>query len=364
MQEIPHPDENVYLNYNWKPVMSEINNEIKKESIEGEIPKDLRGKLYRIGPNNRYLPSADQRFNWFDGDGMIHVVSIEDGENDEPKVTYANRWVRSSFYKQELVAQRPPLNITSVKGIHGLIEVISELGSLLIQNLLLGFKYTKDRIDAFSPFGVANTNLLYTRGSLYALYESDGPWRINPSSLTTESFNDKDIRPQGSNIPYTAHPKQATNGEIISFGIVLRPGPLGGLIFYRNHPSDSSQKTKFKVPGMNSYLHDICISKNFIIFMDSPCRVDVLNLVRGGGPLRWDYSGRSRIGVIPRNEEGKNLLNLETMDDVKWFPLEEKDTGFIFHWGNGFNDDKTIVASGSHFEVVRTDSSTDETELS
>mmetsp|Transcript_11168 Transcript_11168/g.22245 ORF Transcript_11168/g.22245 Transcript_11168/m.22245 type:complete len:679 (-) Transcript_11168:1186-3222(-) len=342
---------NLYLDFNWTPLTEEVANiEIPRRNMEGHVPQDLRGRLYRIGPNARYLPADGQRINWFDGDGMIHVVCFDNDDDEKLRMTYSNRWVQSSFFKQELCVQRPSLNITSLRGIHGILLIIQELLRLFVQSFLLGFRYTRDRIDSFSPLGVANTNMMFRKGSIYALYESDGPWRLNPVSLTTEGFNDRDLRPQGVAEPYCAHPKAAANGDLISFGILFRPGPMGGMILYVNNPDDPTRERKFKVPDMTSYIHDICISKNFIIFMDSPCRNDLSNMLYGGGPLRWDYNGSSRIGVIPRDEHGMKLLGLETLSSVKWFKLEEEESGFVFHWGNGFNDDQTIIACGSYFE--------------
>jgi len=169
--------------------------------------------------------------------------------------------------------------------------------------------------------------------------------------LTTEGFNDRDLRPQGVKEPYCAHPKVAPNGDLISFSILFRPSPFGGMFVYVNNPDERARERKFRVPDMNSYIHDICISNNFIIFMDSPCRNNLTNMLYGGGPLRWDYNGRSRIGVIPRDEKGMKLLGLNGMDEVKWFDLDQEDTGFVFHWGNGFNDDACIIACGSHFST-------------
>uniref|UniRef100_A0A7S1T8K7 Uncharacterized protein n=1 Tax=Compsopogon caeruleus TaxID=31354 RepID=A0A7S1T8K7_9RHOD len=352
----PNPNNrkrNLYLDYNWTPVTEEVSNlVVHNASIEGQVPKDLRGRLYRIGPNARYLPEEGQRINWFDGDGMIHVVALDNNEEDQRlQISYFNRWVQSSFFKQELCFQRPSLNITALRGIRGLLCVLAELIRLFIQGAILGFKYTEDRIDSLSPLGVANTNLLFRGGSIYALYESDGPWKLNPVSLTTEGFNDRDLRPQGVKEPYCAHPKIAPNGDLISFSILFRPGPAGGMIVYVNNPDDRSRDRRFKVPNAYSYTHDICVSQNFIIFMDSPCRVDFANMLHGGGPLRWDYNGKSRIGVIPRDETGMMLLGLTSINEVKWFDLDQEDTGFVFHWGNGFNDQDSIIACGSLFDV-------------
>ena len=42
--------------------------------IEGEIPAELNGTLYRIGPNPQFAPRG--QYHWFAGDGMIHSFKI------------------------------------------------------------------------------------------------------------------------------------------------------------------------------------------------------------------------------------------------------------------------------------------------
>ena len=54
--------------------------------VDGEIPRELSGTLYRIGPNPHFPPRG--RYHWFDGDGMIHGFTLRDG-----KASYRNRYV-------------------------------------------------------------------------------------------------------------------------------------------------------------------------------------------------------------------------------------------------------------------------------
>src|SRR6201747_72934 len=55
--------------------------------IEGELPRELNGTLYRNGPNPQFeSPGA----HWFVGDGMLHAFHLENG-----RASYRNRWVRT-----------------------------------------------------------------------------------------------------------------------------------------------------------------------------------------------------------------------------------------------------------------------------
>ena len=67
---------NPFLNGNYAPWREE--GDEFDLLVEGEIPKELSGTLYRIGPNPHYPPRG--RYHWFDGDGMIHGFTLRDGK--------------------------------------------------------------------------------------------------------------------------------------------------------------------------------------------------------------------------------------------------------------------------------------------
>ena len=55
--------------------------------VVGTIPRGLRGRYVRNGPN----PKTGTSHHWFVGDGMLHGVELRDGR----AVWYRNRWVRT-----------------------------------------------------------------------------------------------------------------------------------------------------------------------------------------------------------------------------------------------------------------------------
>jgi hypothetical protein len=61
---------NSYLTGNFAPVRSEDDFELE---VVGEFPSDLRGAIYRNGPNPQFEPRG--HYHWFTGDGMIHASS-------------------------------------------------------------------------------------------------------------------------------------------------------------------------------------------------------------------------------------------------------------------------------------------------
>src|SRR5688572_8882789 len=85
-------EENPFLQGNFAPVKQELDTPALE--VIGEIPRDLRGTYYRNGPNQAFEPIG--RYHWFDGDGMIHAIRLEDG-----RASYRNRWVESDGLKEE-----------------------------------------------------------------------------------------------------------------------------------------------------------------------------------------------------------------------------------------------------------------------
>src|SRR6185295_7480763 len=109
--------------------------------IVGELPRDLCGTYFRTGPNPAFEPPG--KYHWFDGDGMIHAIHLEDG-----RASYRNRWVESDGLKAEQTAGR-----ALYPGILGMSS----------KTEVAGFKIT------------GNTNIVHHAGKLMALVEAGPP---------------------------------------------------------------------------------------------------------------------------------------------------------------------------------------------
>src|SRR3954469_23338603 len=87
------PTLNPWLQGNFAPVPDELTT--GPLAVTGEIPAALRGDYLRNGFNPAVAPRPS--YHWFDGDGMIHSVSLADGT-----ARYRNRWVQTRALKAEL----------------------------------------------------------------------------------------------------------------------------------------------------------------------------------------------------------------------------------------------------------------------
>jgi carotenoid cleavage dioxygenase-like enzyme len=72
-------ESNQFLSGNFAPVSSETTAE--RPRVHGRIPRDLDGRLLRIGPNPAG-PVDSESYHWFTGTGMVHSIRIREGRAD------------------------------------------------------------------------------------------------------------------------------------------------------------------------------------------------------------------------------------------------------------------------------------------
>ena len=170
---------NMFLQNNFAPWGTE--GAARDLPVVGRIPRELNGTYYRNGPNPAFPPLG--RYHWFDGDGMIHAVTLDDG-----RASYRNRYVLSRGLREE-----------------------QEAGRALYRGLL---EFQATEIPGFKNTG--NTNIVWHAGKLLALVEAALPTRMMAGPLDTVGEYDFDGRLAG---PMTAHPKlDPETGEMLFFG--------------------------------------------------------------------------------------------------------------------------------------------------
>ena len=77
----------------------ELETDVDGLVVEGEWPTDIRGTLYRIGPNPQFEPI--EPYNPLLGDGVGHAFSI-----GEHRVSCKNRWIKTQQWQAENQAGR------------------------------------------------------------------------------------------------------------------------------------------------------------------------------------------------------------------------------------------------------------------
>ena len=265
--------------------------------VIGEIPRELNGTYYRNGPNPAFEPPG--RYHWFDGDGMIHAITLADGH-----AHYRNRYVMSRGLEEERAA-----------------------GRALFPGLL-----DFDPSEAPSFKNTGNTNIVWHAGRLLALMEASLPTRMAPATLDTLGEFDFDARLAG---PMTAHPKiDPETGEMLFFG--YSPFPP----FLQYHVADRAGRLVRSEPidvAWPSMMHDFAVTKDHVVFILCPLVFSFENLRERGGPVSWEPERGTRLGVMPR--AGGNA-------DVRWF---ETEPCYVFHPMNAYGAGDEVVVDVARY---------------
>ncbi len=127
----------------------------------------------------------------------------------------------------------------------------------------------------------------------------------------------------------TAHPKICPEtGDLLAFSYFAFSEPF---LHYIRVGADGQLKQIEGIDIPNRVMmHDFCITRNFVIFMDLPLLFKP-ELIASGIPYQFDATAGARLGVMPRT--GGNR-------DVRWFPIEPC---YVFHSVNAYEDGNRII---------------------
>lgn len=284
------------LEGNFAPWRSE--GDVPDLRVVGELPRDLDGTYLRNGPNPAFPPR--HRYHWFDGDGMIHAISLRDG-----KASYRNRYVSTEGLRAEQRAGR------ALYG--GLLDMRSEV------------------LEGAPIKNAANTNIVFHAGRLLALYELGLPTEVDPRTLGTRELYDFG---GALRTPMTAHPKiDPDTGEMIFFGYSPTPPYLTYHVAGKDGRLARSEEVEIE---WSSAMHDFAMTREHVIFILCPLVMSIEHMVATGTPVRWEPERGTRVGVMPRRGGSA---------DVRWFST---DPGYVFRALNAYVDGARIV-----LDVVR-----------
>jgi carotenoid cleavage dioxygenase len=288
---------NPFLQGNFAPHRSEGDHDRLK--VIGKIPHELRGTYYRNGPNPAFEPMG--RYHWFDGDGMIHAVTLGDGV-----ASYRNRWVRNQGIEEEMAAGK------------ALFPGLNDLG-------------TMTEAPKFKNTG--NTNIIQHAGKLLALMEGALPTRLQQGSLSTLGEYDFAGKLRTA---MTAHPKlDPETGEMLFFGYSPFPPYLTYHVADRAGNLVRSKEIDLEWPSM---IHDFCTTRDYVIFILCPLVFSIENIATKGQLMTWEPERGTRLGVMPRS--GGNR-------DVKWFTT---DPSYVFHPMNAHAEGRKVILDVARFD--------------
>lgn len=286
------------------------------DDIEGEIPLELNGTLYRNGPG--FLDVYGTPLSHpFDGDGMISAFYFENG-----RCFYRNRFVKTKEFLEEKQAGK-----MLYRGVFGSQKPGGWLGNLF----------------DIKVKNIANTNVIYWGKKLLALWEAALPYRLNPENLDTIGLDNLDGILQDHSA-FSAHPRidpnsQFNQGQPSLINFSIKPGLSSEItIFEFTQEGKLIDKYSHITAGF-SFIHDFVITPNYCIFFQNPITYNpfpfLLGLKGAGECVNFKNNQPTKIILIPRKAPHKNVITLTA------------NAGFIFHHANAFevNDQEIIVDS-------------------
>ena len=292
------------------------------EEIEGEIPSQLQGTLFRNGPGALDVHGVPVKHP-FDGDGMVCAFTFTEG-----KVRFRNRFVRTEAFVQEQAAGK-----MLYRGVFG----TAKPGGWLNNAFDLRTK------------NIANTNVIYWGEKLLALWEAGQPYCLNPETLETLGIDCLDgiLQPGES---FAAHPWvdpscEFNNGKPCLVNFAIKPGLSTNVTIYEIDTVGKLLRKQVKsLPGF-AFIHDFAITPNYYIFFHNPVKFNPLPFVfgfRGAGEcVKFQPQEATKIVIIPRNPDaGEKMQTLE----IK--------AGFVFHHANAFEKEGKIYLDSICYESL------------
>ena len=293
-----------YLEGSYAPVPEERVVQMEEMTIVGELPDDLTGIYVRNGPNQRYDPVSN--YHRYDGDGMLHALEFNKG-----KVTYRNRWIRTSTFAEEEQAG------------YGIYHGMLGDGRNLHPEMPV-----KD---------TSNTDVVLHAGKIVTMwYLSGDPYQVDPHSLETiGEFNFNGQRAT----KVSAHGKTDENTDDFIFFDYSREAPYMHCgVVDSNGDLTSFLPVELQGPRMP---HDMWMSSRHTILHDLPLIWDEEAYKAGRTKLKFEDTWPARFAIVPRHGN---------VTDIRWVEFEPC---YILHTINAWEDGDWLHMTGHRIEPFK-----------
>lgn len=267
--------------------------------IEGKVPRDLAGTLYRTAPGQKDTFGTPLN-HLFDGDAYLAGFSFREG-----KVSLRGNFLDSPPRVEELKA-----------------------GKMLYRE----FGTEPTGIEPRGGKNQPSVNVIAWDGRLLGLSEGGHPTAIDPKTLKFEKYWDF-YGTLAPNISFTAHPKiDPATGEYYAYGIVQGRG-LALTVFKMEKSGKLARVASIPQPGF-FMIHDMALTKNHIVFVVPPVKYDLSKLMTGkvtiGSTVGYFEKEATRFIIIRKDGQGAPVV------------INDR-SGMVFHHGNAFERDGKIV---------------------
>jgi carotenoid cleavage dioxygenase len=301
----PHP----YLTGIHAPMEREFT--LEALAVTGRIPERLDGRYLRIGPNalNGHNPA---RYHWFTGDGMVHGVRIKNGQ----ALWYRNRWVRTT-------------------------EVSAALGEAPKP----GPRFRE---------GMVNTNVIGHGAKFFALVEAGSTPVELDDELGTTKHNDFEGTLQHT---YSAHPhRDPASGELHA---ITYDALDENHVWHVVVGADGRVRREEPIAvNHGPSIHDCAITARFVLVLDLPVTFSMRAMLAGYEfPFRWNKKHGARVGLLPREGAGAEIIWCDVAPCYVYHPCNAYDAAdgtvvvdMVVHDRNGHRDFRGPDAQAIAFE--------------
>jgi all-trans-8'-apo-beta-carotenal 15,15'-oxygenase len=353
----------------------------KCSDIEGTVPADLRGTLFRNGPGN--FQRGNKRYeHTLDGDGFIASWKFSDD-----CVEYRGRFVETDYFLKE--QQQDAILYRNTFG-------TQREGGMLANALDVKLK------------NVANTNAVSFGDRLFALWEAGKPYELDPNTLETMP-DSNDVPPftglgksdcmRGVTIDnggimdeivntgraFTAHPHEIEEGRLAAFTWAQEPITKTMKLEFSEYDSNWNvkQKIPYNVQNCPMAPHDFCWSSDYYGFFENSMSFDLTQFLMGAkGPaqvLVQNLAKPCKLHFVSRTKDGASFqvhvpdffcihnsarmvqdesttLTLFSsgwdLADERYYPKEKSKVPFLGSWGGEYPNFDVIPPSTLFRTVV------------
>ena len=285
--------------------------------IEGQIPANLKGTLFRNGPGSKSV-GARPLNHFFDGDAYITAFQFS-----EEKLSIRSQFVNTVERQQEQNARK---------------MLYHDFGTTAPQWPSRGFK---------NP---PNINITAFDGMLLALSEASHPTALDLESLQTKySYSFGGSLP--GNLGFTAHPKtDPTTQDLYAFGVTRAMFPELKIYRVNYHDKKNSEIHSFNLGGFFP-IHDCLMTENHIVFVVSPMQVNMLKAATLMYPvadiLEYDANKALRILIFSKHSREAPIV------------IESQPSALVFHHINAYEEagkiifDTILIDDASPYQIFK-----------
>jgi carotenoid cleavage dioxygenase len=303
--------DNPALNGPWAPITEEL--VIDGLEIEGTVPDDLVGTLFRNSYNQLFAPLNPDTYHIFDGDGMVYSIELRDGN-----ASYRNRWVANDGARAELAAGRTLYN--GLYSASGIPQPELPPGAPKVKH-------------------VGSVNVIRLGDRTLALQETgDRWWELDPRTLEVVAPFDF-YGETGDRGALTAHPHvDPTTGNLVFLQLDSRTDNLD-IAEADVHGKVVSRHSIHL--DWTSYIHDLMFTRDYYIVMLGPIGWDT-----DFGPLVAE--GKSSWSFDP--DRGSRILIIDRADGTVRTVTDEPNQ--VNHYLNAYQDGDLIVVDASVNPII------------